>query len=69
MNPIEIVWDYISRAIFLRNKVSKNHQQLIIYCRPTGREELNIEITNNLKVAFPRRDGALIGSRGGKIRH
>lgn len=64
MNPIEHVWDYISRAIFRRNNPPRNRQELVIAAQEEW-TNLSQETINSLIVGMPRRVGALIGNRGG----
>ena len=64
MNPIEHVWDYLSRAINRRNNPPRNRQELILAAQE---EWVNLpqETINNLIIGMHRRVGALISSRGG----
>lgn len=63
MNPIEHIWDYVSRAVFRRNNPPRNSQELIV---AVTEEWMNIpqEIINNLIIGMPRRVNALLSSRG-----
>ena len=64
MNPIEHVWDYMTRAIFRRNNPPANAQELV---NAAIEEWRNIpqEIINNLIIGMHRRVAALIRCRGG----
>nr|CAH7749177.1 unnamed protein product [Callosobruchus chinensis] len=67
MNPIEHVWDYVSRAIFNRNNPPRSTQELIV----AATEEWNNipqEVINNLIISMHRRVDALI-SRGGNTKY
>nr|CAH7763266.1 unnamed protein product [Callosobruchus chinensis] len=68
MNPIEHVWDYVSRAIFNRNNPPRSTQELIV---ATTEEWDNIpqEVINNLIISMHRRVDALIRSRGGNTKY
>lgn len=64
MNPIEHVWDYMTRAIFRRNNPPANAQELV---NAAIEEWRNIpqEIINNLIRGMHRRVAVLIRGRGG----
>lgn len=63
MNPIEHVWDYVSRAIFNRNNPPRNAQELVIAATEEWRN-LSQETINNLIIGMHRRVNALLRSRG-----
>nr|CAH7720240.1 unnamed protein product [Callosobruchus chinensis] len=68
MNPIEHVWDYVSRAIFNRNNPPRSTQELIV----AATEEWNNipqEVINNLITGMHRCVHALIRSRGGNNKY
>nr|CAH7758233.1 unnamed protein product [Callosobruchus chinensis] len=67
MNPIEHVWDYVSRAIFNRNNPPRSTQELIV---AATEEWVNIpqEVINNLIIGMHRRVDALIRKRGGNAK-
>nr|CAH7750837.1 unnamed protein product [Callosobruchus chinensis] len=64
MNPIEHVWDYVSRAIFNRNNPPRSTQELIVAATEEWDNILQ-EVINNLIIGMHRRVDALIRSRGG----
>nr|CAH7769938.1 unnamed protein product [Callosobruchus chinensis] len=69
MNPIEHVWDYVSRAIFNQNSPPRSTQELVV---AAGEEWDNIPqevINNNLIIGMHRRVDALIRSRGGNTKY
>nr|CAH7746437.1 unnamed protein product [Callosobruchus chinensis] len=65
MNPIEHVWDYVSRAFFNRNNPSRSTQELIVAATEEW-DNIPQEVINNLIIGMHRRVDALIRSRGGK---
>nr|CAH7726032.1 unnamed protein product [Callosobruchus chinensis] len=68
MNPIEHVWDYVSRAIFIRNNLPRSTKELIV---AATEEWVNIpqKVINNLIIGIHRRVNALIRSRGGNTKY
>nr|CAH7726334.1 unnamed protein product [Callosobruchus chinensis] len=64
MNPIEHVWDYVSRAIFNRNNPPRSTQELIVAATEEW-DNIPQEVINNLIIGTHRRVDALIRSRGG----
>nr|CAH7764475.1 unnamed protein product [Callosobruchus chinensis] len=69
MNPIEHVWDYVSRAIFNRNNPPKSTQELIVAAIEEW-DNIPQEVMNNLFIiSLHRRVDALIRSRGGNTKY
>nr|CAH7742155.1 unnamed protein product [Callosobruchus chinensis] len=62
MNPIEHVWDYVSRAIFNRNNPPRSTQELIVAATEEW-DNIPQEVINNLIIGMHRRVDALIRSR------
>nr|CAH7749893.1 unnamed protein product [Callosobruchus chinensis] len=62
MNPIEHVWDYVSRAIFNRNNPPRSTQELIVAATKEW-DNIPQEVINNLIIGMHRRVDALIRSR------
>nr|CAH7725535.1 unnamed protein product [Callosobruchus chinensis] len=65
MNPIEHVWDYVSRAIFNRNNPPRSTQEIIVAATEEWDNIPQEVINNNLIFGMHRRVDALIRSRGG----
>nr|CAH7761922.1 unnamed protein product [Callosobruchus chinensis] len=63
MNPIQHVWDYVSRAIFNRNNPPRSTQELIVAATEEW-DNIPQEVINNLIIDMHRRVDALIRSRG-----
>nr|CAH7767032.1 unnamed protein product [Callosobruchus chinensis] len=61
MNPIEHVWDYVSRAIFNRNNPPRSTQELIVAATEKW-DKIPQEVINNLIIGMHGRVGALIRS-------
>nr|CAH7732967.1 unnamed protein product [Callosobruchus chinensis] len=53
MNPIERVWDYVSRAIFNRNNPPKSTQELIVAATEEW-DNIPHEVINNLIIGMTR---------------
>nr|CAH7739400.1 unnamed protein product [Callosobruchus chinensis] len=68
MNPIEHVWDYVSRAIFNRNNSLRSTQELIVVATEEW-DNIPQEVTHNLIIGMHRRVDALIRSRGGNTKY
>nr|CAH7726025.1 unnamed protein product [Callosobruchus chinensis] len=68
MNPIEHVWDYVSRAIFNRNNPPRSTQELIVAATEEW-DNIPQEVINNLIIGMHRRVDALIRSRGGNTKY
>nr|CAH7753781.1 unnamed protein product [Callosobruchus chinensis] len=64
MNPIEHVWDFVSRAIFNRNNPPRSTQELIVAATEEWDNNPQ-EVINNLIIGMYRCVDALIRSRGG----
>nr|CAH7726581.1 unnamed protein product [Callosobruchus chinensis] len=64
MNPIEHVWDYVSRAIFNRNNPPRSTQELIVAATEEW-DNIPKEVINNLIIGMHRRVDAFIRSRRG----
>nr|CAH7758446.1 unnamed protein product [Callosobruchus chinensis] len=67
MNPIEHVWDYVSRAILNRNNPPRSTQELIVAATEEWRN-IPQEVINNLIIGMHRRVDALIRSRSGNTK-
>nr|CAH7765408.1 unnamed protein product [Callosobruchus chinensis] len=63
MNPIEHVWDYVSRAIFNRNNPPRSTQELIVAASEEW-DNIPQEVIDNLITGMHRRVDAMIRSRG-----
>nr|CAH7742418.1 unnamed protein product [Callosobruchus chinensis] len=63
MNPIEHVWDYVSRAIFNGNNPPRSTQELIVAATEEC-DNIPQKVINNLIFGMHRRVDALIRSRG-----
>nr|CAH7720054.1 unnamed protein product [Callosobruchus chinensis] len=63
MNPIERLWNYVSRAMFNRNSTPRSTQELIV-AATEERDNIPQEVINNLIIGMHRRVDALIRSRG-----
>lgn len=68
LNPIEHVWDYVSRAIFNRNNPPRNTQELIVAVTEEW-DNIPQAVINNLIIGMHRRVDALIRSRGGNTKY
>nr|CAH7721448.1 unnamed protein product [Callosobruchus chinensis] len=68
MNPIEHVWDYLSRAIFNRNNIPISTQELIVAATEEW-DNIPQEVINNLILDMHRRVVALIRSRDGDAKY
>nr|CAH7754651.1 unnamed protein product [Callosobruchus chinensis]CAH7760665.1 unnamed protein product [Callosobruchus chinensis] len=68
MNPIEYVWDYVSRAIFNRINPPRSTQELIVAATEEW-DNIPQEVINNLIIGMHRRVDALIRSRGRNIKY
>nr|CAH7760558.1 unnamed protein product [Callosobruchus chinensis] len=68
MNPIEHVWDYVSRAIFNRNNPPRSTQELIVAATEEW-DNIPQEVINNLIIGMHRRVDALIRSGGGNTKY
>nr|CAH7730495.1 unnamed protein product [Callosobruchus chinensis] len=68
MNPIEHVWDYVSRAIFNRNSPPRSTQELIVAATEEW-DNIPQEVINNLIIGMHRRVDALVRSRGGNTKY
>nr|CAH7725722.1 unnamed protein product [Callosobruchus chinensis] len=68
MNPIENMWDYVSRAIFNQNNPPRSTQELIVVAAEEW-DNIPQEVINNLIIGMHRRDDALIRSRGGNTKY
>nr|CAH7717268.1 unnamed protein product [Callosobruchus chinensis] len=69
MNPIEHVWDYVSRAIFNRNNPPRSTQVLIVAATEQWDHIPQEVINNNLIIGMHRRVEALIRNRGGNTNY
>nr|CAH7762360.1 unnamed protein product [Callosobruchus chinensis] len=67
-NPIEHVWDYVSRAIFNRNNPPRRTQELIVAATEEW-DNIPQEVIDNLIIGMYRRVGALIRSRDGNTKY
>nr|CAH7722538.1 unnamed protein product [Callosobruchus chinensis] len=63
MNPIEHVWDYVSRAIFNQNNPPRSTQELIVAATEEW-DNIPQEVINNLIIGMHRRVDPFIRSRG-----
>nr|CAH7758374.1 unnamed protein product [Callosobruchus chinensis] len=61
MNPIEHVWDYVSRAIFSRNHPPRSTQELIVAATEEW-DSIPKEVINHLIIGMHRRVDALMRS-------
>nr|CAH7718987.1 unnamed protein product [Callosobruchus chinensis] len=68
INPIEHVWDYVSRAIFNRNNPPRNTQELIVAATEEW-DSIPQEMINNLIIGMHRRIDASTRSRGGNTKY
>nr|CAH7714481.1 unnamed protein product [Callosobruchus chinensis] len=68
MNPIERVWDYVSRAIFNRNNHPRSTQELIVAATEES-DNIPQEVINNLIIGMHRRVDASIRSRGANTKY
>nr|CAH7756486.1 unnamed protein product [Callosobruchus chinensis] len=68
MNPIEHVWNYVSRAIFNLTNPPRSTQELIVAASEEW-DNIPQEVINNLFIGMHRRVGALIRSRGKNTKH
>nr|CAH7717156.1 unnamed protein product [Callosobruchus chinensis] len=68
MNPMEHVWDKVSRAIFNRNSPPSSTQKLIVAATEEW-DNIPQEVNNNLIIGMHRRVDALIRRRGGNTKY
>nr|CAH7739459.1 unnamed protein product [Callosobruchus chinensis] len=68
MNPIEHVWDDVSRAMFNRNNPPRSTQELIVAATEEW-DNIAQEVTKNLIIGMHKRVDALIRSRGGNTKY
>nr|CAH7750790.1 unnamed protein product [Callosobruchus chinensis] len=68
MNPIEHVWDYVSRAIFYRNNPPRSTQQLIVAATEEW-DNIPQEVIKNLIIGMHRRVDTVIRSKGGNNKY
>nr|CAH7719951.1 unnamed protein product [Callosobruchus chinensis] len=68
MNPIEHVWNYVSRAIFNRNNHPRSTQELIVAATEEW-DNIPQEVINNLIIGMHRRVDASIRSRSGNTKY